>query len=1323
MLAHVLNQRVNYLSRRIKSSCKNWNEQLDDRGNIDAKINWCAPHLFAELLSHSTLKKKFPNRNDLDSLYDSYPNKTQVNLQGLFDKLWLREVMNRIVIAGKVYAMQSDLKMFDEKRIGDNISPSQTEYFNFLIDNREGLAFIRSFTQHFAPYKENGFVIDQAIAENIISTHCNTYPLCPSFKELSDNNFFHFTDDECVFTFKRENDHGESFRNEILGLTWNRLVAIYPEKDKDELLDSWLDIVEVVDYNRYPSKCIKFMVAEAAKEFINLIRQRILNENDLKDIEREIEKVQLAVNLDSPLHSGLTPIQVRINTNQTLEEKYKLVEEVRAIPNSNFFFIQRERIRVDLLISILIQSEKTKTAYRREDAKAAFPLTIELLKEGNTRPHLLYELPMLIRNWRPEIIPYLLIHKDLELIGMDLGREINISNASIERYEEEHTEGNSVYSFKTQLWEEMLYVLLSHFVLNRVSEEKFTVSLIVLALSKLARDSYNKPLNSGRSPSQKLKYERYLTTWNILRQFREGSSGISAYGHDRPTFIARCFESLTELICSALIPPYHVEFFTPHLWLLDMHIQLIKSLNDPLVFNKTTLRPEIATKVESCQNALIKSLHKHYLSFFTYSEMYVKDHWLNVEKKKAKFYLNTYGINRVEWPSYLQSLDSTELTEFIYAVKDKFDLSGIRETYLVSGDEVVRDLREKYYYHLNVLNCAYIQARDSKDDLEEISQSIEKRITEIIYDFSQTVLEGNKVNIFDKNSELFSGGNLFEEVIESVASFSPKNRKKVIDVVAKNVNALDRIFIAFNLLTSEGDRQLLLKKIDKVTLDTYLEEQNWLPNIQGILLHSIDAPELTDFAEQILKYIEPKLRARQLDDFTTQHLYFRIKLLLAYRKKDKNAIETLEAPKNPSPSHYSGFYYNVTALRTLYLAALEQDDSQYEEAYKKFSLLLVTNPENSQIASNKFGCAIEVAKSKETSEQEKELSNALNEWKTFEETNLKNAIGLDRRFIQLCKLECFYLLKKYDEIDVLLQSISKVNRYSKPFAEFIFKSKMDQHRYNEGSVFVNELEIFHRHRSEELPEFIVQFRKDIGNDEDLKRLRNAYSNILNQAPENLIKTLPQSISERGGNLGDFLLDEILLAAKAMQSKLIAEIKGENKLTDILQLMINARISAWRMYWSSQERQGNTQTYKGNPASVDLASNMQHHSFPLEAVRFDKTFGTVKGKLQSHILKNFDHTASRKFLFNIIYYQHRSFSKDWEKFYKAFLPCIKFNKEFELVQPIEAINWNSITPNLKACKSYHNNGVVCYYVFIDLTLFDKTSKLSITKKRIPRDSKN
>ena len=60
---------------------------------------------------------------------------------------------------------------------------------------------------------------------------------------------------------------------------------------------------------------------------------------------------------------------------------------------------------------------------------------------------------------------------------------------------------------------------------------------------------------------------------------------------------------------------------------------------------------------------------------------------------------------------------------------------------------------------------------------------------------------------------------------------------------------------------------------------------------------------------------------------------------------------------------------------------------------------------------------------------------------------------------------------------------------------------------------------------------------------------------------------------------------------------------------------------------------------------------------------------------------------------------------WKRFHEVFLPTIMFKPGFELRLPVKLIEWNATTPNLKACKTLHENEVVCYYVFIDLTLFD------------------
>jgi hypothetical protein len=297
-----------------------------------------------------------------------------------------------------------------------------------------------------------------------------------------------------------------------------------------------------------------------------------------------------------------------------------------------------------------------------------------------------------------------------------------------------------------------------------------------------------------------------------------------------------------------------------------------------------------------------------------------------------------------------------------------------------------------------------------------------------------------------------------------------------------------------------------------------------------------------------------------------------------------------------------------------------------------------------------------------------------------------------------------------ENFDALITQIRKIDKYSESFASLIVDNKLKRDQLTEVSVFIEYLKNYHKHRSNIIPDFIEKFLSKLSiHKEHFSYLKSAYKSLLTLSVEDRIKVFPDVISKQTNNYGEFLLGEILKAIIMLQQKLFALLtKGkeakdleEDKITDFLETVLNARLSAWQMEWHSQARLGTTGEDTNQLARADLSTKIGNVTIVAEALRIYsyKNLTSQKKNIEDHILKTFNQTSTRKYFYNLIYYQGDDFKTDWDSL-KTIISSTSFPNGYTFTSPLEEETEFS-TSDLKVCKTKHENEVICYHIFVNV----------------------
>lgn len=616
---------------------------------------------------------------------------------------------------------------------------------------------------------------------------------------------------------------------------------------------------------------------------------------------------------------------------------------------------------------------------------------------------------------------------------------------------------------------------------------------------------------------------------------------------------------------------------------------------------------------------------------------------------------------------------------------------------------------------MQVMIHMYNVLHDNKLTYNELLEGIERSLTRLFCDNSQTIISNNRIDIFDKHFDKFSNDSLYLDLIESSNNFKEKNRRKIINAILSNAQRFERVLSALNYLHSEGDKLYLRGKITDIKLSEFLKDKYVLGEIEEALIASVNTPILSDVAEQIVNYIDNNFNIKSYDAERNTRLLFHIKLILAYRKKDVNILRSL-VPPELKDNHSIDNLSDDNAKRRYFEILFLIDENKLNEALKDLNELVHFRPKDPSVVTCKLHLKILLAKQliiNDSYTGKEEIRKALEEFeqeeKSFDTELYYESIKRDSLYN---KLECLDLLEWDENFDAMFYEIKRNYRFSEDFASLIVKNKIRREQWTEARKFVVELTKYHRHYSNDSPNFIKEINFKLSNDEkNIEHLKNAYVNLLSFSPEKRIKVLPDVISPITNNYGDFLLYELLYGTANLQQKLFSLLSveeeilhlNEDKVTDLLESILNARLSAWGLQWNSQARIGKNPNDTNNLARPDLSTRDGNLIYIAEALRIYpyRNFKSSKKDIRDHIIKTFDGTATRKYLYYLIYYQSKKFADDWVSFKKELVSFVKFPKRFGLVSKIYNEVTVGTTPDLKAMYLCHNDEIVSYYIFINL----------------------
>lgn len=679
-----------------------------------------------------------------------------------------------------------------------------------------------------------------------------------------------------------------------------------------------------------------------------------------------------------------------------------------------------------------------------------------------------------------------------------------------------------------------------------------------------------------------------------------------------------------------------------------------------------------------------------------YSQSQIQKSLVNfLSSDKIQFSYDFEDLRTIDLSLFFKrSIDENTFSEFHQLLLEILDKANKLKEY--PEYELGKTISTKIRTFLYLLTNTYLNMCE-QHNIGEISKKIEDFLTEY---FEKCF--GNKVfcifSNFYEYSYIGKNNELLPLVLKAVCSFSKVNKHRTIKAIL-NYGNLTNVFTVYNTLSNDKIRNMVENYIEKTDFSSQLDNIDTIPNYINTLvlvLNSNIAEELFQkMFDDLNKIINEKIDNEIYGSFIFD--FYRLKAFVNYKNKDINALKELELPKKYSrqkeiklfnlyKQFYQGlyFYSQNDKQKSLKIISecIKKENTNLEFFF--WGKLLETEVciQNNEI--DKLKQILLAIEDKLSSQSEDEIQDhyimdmaLFTKLKLLHETDITSEIDF------------FYTIPSYLQSDI-------------DFANIVIKDLISQKRYQEAEKIFLQIKNVDRTTS-----VYVELENLVNNEKTIHDLQNEYSRILSLSKNKRFKVIPESILSFNSNSGDFVLSELIVAFNVILEKhdLIKKLKTaqEDNISDLLQIALHTSLNMLDYQITSQNRSG-ASAPGINAGETDLSIRFSNSSIILEAVRYSSgNFDNVK----NHILKNFDYGPSKKYLFDLVYYQGNksNFSRK----------CNELKAELENVQYPTGYEFNSFMSNddteinndaICVIKCNHNNDLIFYHLILNFSYADK-----------------
>ncbi|MCG3165595.1 MAG: hypothetical protein POELPBGB_01363 [Bacteroidia bacterium] len=1314
-----------------------------DKKVIEADLIWEASRFWAQILYKCQPLKFECSLADFNSFKEYYErtHSTIIDSNKLFQNFWLRNILGFIEISESVRAhlhrfksiinLKNELEFLsafyptlpnNERKINKNIlddaiaahnshSPSKIEsnniyskapswlsekdnivefsnidlYFKPYLDYWKDFKFITEFYNEFRKDTE-GLLITKSEFIRIQNTFKSIYDI-PSFEKFIKEGIIkaNGADDVTVNFYNSEPRYWSNLHDKISSYFWELLCS---DGNYDSDVERIRFFINQVSYWESSPDPLMNATEIAKKRFLDAAYDIIVNEPDINGIEDEFKKVIIDVDSTrdfSFLDNNRFELEDFSLNNSDVFELYTCLNKWEEKSHSTYLHSQNARRNLRHLVTIVVKHdfelERIETQDGNNPILYRYKRITELLRQSTNKPILLWFMRQSIKYYRREIIAHLLCDKDFVSFSFQIISDFTFPKG------QQHERSETLWSMCIEI---ALYTIRS------VLSDKATAAKLIFQIYRhLNSDKYDIPNNRNSRKEDNILIAEKEQKEKVVIMLLENSLlyNHKSYGNK------------------------NIEYFIPNVF--NELIALFANLDVKPLYNNGTIQfPMLQwdglTWLMKCTThwKYKSQFNLHAPNIYFLTDTFFTSYMSRIEVEEIKKYNFFDKKEENGLPLWSEKIERLQFIDWIYPIyfifkrgklnnflQPNFKIDRTEDKYHSKNQFVADKIRT----HIGVLIQVLLKLTSpsipygfDKKELSEIKLRIEGQIIDYIKIHAVDSSTDGRIDLFNYNKEFGFHNSENEALLPQIASainwFS--NKEKVIDAIISTNNII-KILTVVELVTSEGMKEILLRKVETSNLKKFLEESYWI-EIQSVLIKITQHPKLMAKIDEIVSYWEKNISGK---DKQYENLLYNTKLLIAYYHNNEADLDKINEPENNNTygrkelkaQDYKQFYRGLIRLIT-----------NPASAYLIFDDLTKKIPIYPSFALNRMVAKMKMAE--QASNDSNLYSEVFEEWDVYVNQNPDVDLSLLGENLILNRIIVLFHLGKYELLDEEFSKLELPYQMLPSVLDMKIKRLLAEKKINEANILLEKAERYHQYSGASEIQFISDLKHEISGIDNIEELRINYNRIYNCVPHKLIRIFPEVLNGKI-DLNEFITNEVALAVNRMLDKInsIDEIADENKYNDIVQLSLESRVTTWGWTVKDQTRKAFSESGK-DAGEIDLdILDWNKKSF----ITCEAFILRDKPRVQSHIEKLVAYyTHQRKTFIVLIYslYPSENFEKKWIEYAQTTIPELKFPTGFEINSKfVEDVSKQFQFENsaIKIGKSIHGSDSSLYHIFVNI----------------------
>lgn len=927
-ITHTIEEKLKSLSERLKYLARNDNFY---RNHIDQKIK--SENLqfnISLIISHIILNLKFTERSKevFLSVVKEYNQayKTTLTFEDFEKVNWIRKVADEIVMPELIRHFVWQVGYYE----------NEGKPIEIPADKYDLIRCLEIYSQRC--FEDAKPTITNDELEKILNDHAS--------KDITIDNLVEKEivgiDSKIGLYYWKENKYSRYLRNEIASTIWLLVggeEATILEFRKYYKLISGTQIL-IDDLESYLSYKNTSKLCELAVSFLN-------SENDLLKSDNEFSKIWLDANNYQHIDIKSEIPTVEFN----YESAFDFIESVNYHKwrFHDIFDYQKTRSFCHLLLRIIaINDTIHSTKYEN---------ILKIIKD-TSRPFLLWTLYNDIKKEFPDIIPYLLTDSELIPIAFKLIDKIEINNVLLSEQSNNDRKFEESCEIKNKLWLEMFDFTLEQLgSTSSGNQEKgdLLAKILIDLTEKVFRINSR---NSNDIISHNALRKRYDEVLKKLSNKRITNINTFSNSSINPKLATYLLPHITNYIKKEiqLTNSNHTEFLHLKSGLIDLSIEVLRISN--LRISGDELSKEHKEKNKATVKTLISSLQDNLSQFYSATSIDVNTYRPSgTEKREVKRGINEFGFEIIDWGYlYLHFENNAVLQEFNRNFSKALNFNINSDKY----DKQNKEQFEKVKLYLKSMLLGYIAINQKKDSFEldglpvnSTLSKLKKWIREFSLLYSINDIPQKRIDVFNEMFSAFGYDIYYQHLISllyrSINYFNKEEQTNFVKDFFTNSTDLGRMLTAINILDSKELQSIISRRISDVKIEDFIENSFTTTELKYALVEAVNSTNHWELSEPLVERIQKHFKKVKHNDENTNNFLFEINLLLAFKEKDLNKLNSIPIPKREffnSPINKKG-----ESLKNFFVALFKlYNDEKYDEAIQILKSLLSNDVKNVRYA-------------------------------------------------------------------------------------------------------------------------------------------------------------------------------------------------------------------------------------------------------------------------------------------------------------------------------------------------------------------------------------